>query len=261
MSHCYDSGSGGGEGGWSGGSSGGGTPSQPTQTATIDLSKLKPCQTKVLQDLQLASGTALLGIVKLFSGTEPGYNWVVKDGTLDDDTYGLTSSLYDISNRSVTTTFDESKWGSATDLSIARTMLHESINAYLVAYFSNSVYAPSRSATFGDMMTIFHTISVSGQDPDLNVLHHDEMAQGGSGNGWISDVAWSLKQYGIQRGYNLPNQFYMDMAWGGLTGTAAFLSLPAVDRTRINNTILTELIDKDGNGNTAQQSGTPSNCQ
>lgn len=139
-------------------------------------------------------------------------------------------------------------------------MLHEAIHAYLVAYFNNSNYAPSPNATFGDMMTAFHTIVISGQDPDLNVLHHNEMAQGGSGNGWIGDIAWSLKQYGIQQGYNLSNQFYMDMAWGGLTNTAAFLALPAVDRARINNTILTELTGRDGNGNAVQQSGTPVGC-
>jgi hypothetical protein len=78
VAHCVAGSDGGVEGGWSGDNagwgSGGSMPTQPTQTNTIDHSKLKPCQTQVLQDLQIASGTALLGIVKLFSGAEPGYN-------------------------------------------------------------------------------------------------------------------------------------------------------------------------------------------
>ena len=263
VAHCYASPGGGGDGGGWGGDGGGGgsTPTQPTQTNTIDQSKLQPCQAQVLQNLQAANGTALLGIVKLFSGTEPGYNWVVKDGALDNDTYGLTSSLYDISNRSVTTTFNASKWGNASDLSIARTMLHESIHAYLVAYFAvNPKYALSPNATFGDMVTAYNTASMSTPQPDLNVIHHNEMAQGGSDNGWIGDIAWSLREYGIKKGYNLSNQFYMDMAWGGLTETSAFLTLPLADRIRILNTVQVELTGKDINANSSQQSGNNGGC-
>jgi len=260
--HCFDPTSDGGGGGWGGdGGGGGSTPTQPTQTNTIDKSKLQPCQAQVLQHLQASSGTALLGIVKLLSSAEPGYNWTVKDGTLSDkDTYGLTSSLYDTSTRSVTTTFDASKWGNASDLNIARTMLHEAVHAYLVAYFANSNYAFSPNATFGDMMTAFQAIARTGQYPDLNVLHHNEMARGGTGNGWIGDIAWSLQQYGIQQGYSIDKEFYMDMAWGGLTDTPAFLALSTADQNRILNTILIELTGRDKDGKTAQQKGVSSGC-
>jgi hypothetical protein len=261
--HCDEGiggGGGGDSGGWGGGGGGASTPTQPTQTNTIDQSQLKICQTQVLQRLQTASGTALLGIVKLFSGAEPGYNWIVKDGILSANTYGETISLYDTSTRSVTTTFDASKWGDATDLSIARTMLHEAIHAYLVAYFANSRYALSPNATFGEMITAYNAASLAGQEPNLNVIHHNEMAYGGNGNGWIGDVAWSLKQYGLQQGYKLSDQFYMDMAWGGLTETSAFLKLPASDQTRILNTILTELSGKDINDKPVKQVGNTAGC-
>lgn len=32
-----------------------------------------------------------------------------------------------------------------------------------------------------------------------------------------SDIAATLKAYGISKGYNLPDQFYNDMSWAGLT--------------------------------------------
>lgn len=177
------------------------------------------------------------------------------------NTYGDTNSLYDVATQSVTTSFDATKWSNATDLSIARTMLHESIHAYLIAYFAiNLKYALSPNATFGDMMIAFQTIAKTGQDPDLNVLHRNEMAQGGNGNGWIGDIAWSLKQYGIKQGYKLSDQFYMDMAWGGLTNTASFLALPAADQNRILNTILTEITGNDKNGNETKQVGISGGC-
>lgn len=49
-------------------------------------------------------------------------------------------------------------------------------------------------------------------------------------------------------GYN-PNtlggaQFFKDMAWGGLTSTNVFNSLPSSEKTRIINTIGAELYNK-----------------
>ncbi len=255
-------GSGGSDGGWGGvggsGNTGGGGGA--SQIKTINVGGLAPCQKQVMQSLQAASGTALLGIVKLFSGSEPGYNWVVRNGSLSTGTYGNTNSLYNSSTRSVSTVFDARHFSNASDIAIAQVMLHESIHAYLVAYFNNSPYAGAPNATFATMMATYQAGLQSGQVPGMNILHHDEMVQGGSGNGWIGDIAWALRQYGVQKGYNLSDQFYMDMAWAGLTDTAAFLALPAADRTRIWNTILTELTGKDTNANSAQQSGAPSGC-
>lgn len=254
-------GGGGGDGSTGGGSWGGTSTGStgPAQTATIDQSQLVPCQSQVMQGLQSASGAALLGIVALFSGEDPEYNWVVKNGALPANTYGKTNPAFNLATHTATTIFDSSHWHNATDLAIARTILHEAIHAYLIAYFANSpTYANSPHATFGDMVTTFNN-SLTGTY-NTNSIHHYEMSQGGPSNGWIGDIAWSLKQYGIQQGYNLPDQFYMDMAWGGLADTAAFQALPSVDRTRILDTIATELTGKDDGGNPAIQSGTKTGC-
>lgn len=247
--HCTGSIGGDGDGGggdWGGGGGGG---SGPTNTQSIDKSQLAPCQDNVLTNLQATTGAGLYSILKLFAGNTPGYNWTVKNGALPTGTYGSTSP-YDRSTGSVTTTFDSNHWRDATDLSIARTMLHEEIHAYLVSYFANDpIYA---NATFSQFVDAWKVAPV-GADP--NIYHHNEMAQG-----WVGDVAWALKQYGISRGYNLSDQFYSDMAWAGLEDTALFKAKSPAEQTRIHNTIQTEVNGTDSNGNPTSQSGRKAGC-
>jgi hypothetical protein len=45
------------------------------------------------------------------------------------------------------------------------------------------------------------------------------------------------------------------MAWGGLEGTPQFQVLPAADKSRIHNTLVTEITGKDVQENSATQSG------
>jgi hypothetical protein len=225
------------------------TPTSPTNTLSIDKSQLTPCQDKVLTDLQNTSGAPLLNILQLFAGNTPGYNWKVSNGSLPPGVYGITAP-YNSTTGSVNTAFDSGKWTNATDLSIARTMLHEEIHAYLLAYFKNDpIYA---NATFGTLVDAWAKAPV-GADP--NLYHHNEMAQG-----WVGDVAWALKQYGLNKGYTLSDQFYSDMAWAGLYETDLFKTKSTAEQTRIRNTIQTEINGTDFNGNPTIQVGAKAGC-
>ena len=112
-----------------------------------------------------------------------------------------------------------------------------------------------------------------------NDTHHAEIVRN-----FVGDIALALKEFGIANGYNLSDQFYQDMAWGGLTdwikkdsngnitrdssGNPIFEETPwlkttfpnASDRNRIRNIILIELTKKDRNGNTKAQKGTSTGC-
>jgi hypothetical protein len=216
---------------------------------TIDDSQLKPCMVTVLNDVKGLSNGRIADIITRFAGQSPtNYNWVVKDGHLAQGTNGATSS-YDRALRSVTTVFDANQFQQATDLSIARTIMHESIHAYLGAFFADD--ANLANAAYSDMVMAYATHTNS----SANDLQHDEMVRA-----WVQDIADALQQYGVSKGYALPANFYANLAWGGLEGTRAFKNLPSSKRNEIRDTVLSELNGTDSFGNFKTPNGSVAGC-
>ena len=182
-----------------------------------------------------------------FAGNTPNYNWNLKSGYLGGTDTGVTNSKYDILTSSINTTLDSKTWSDATDLSWARSILHESIHAYLATRF-----AIDRKDFISSYSTM---VSEWGVMNDWNKLHHEEIARS-----IVNDVALALEEYGKSDGYNLPSQFYQDMAWGGLQDTTTFKNLPFADQQRILNVISTELTGADTNGNAKLQKGKKAGC-
>lgn len=143
--------------------------------------------------------------------------------------------------------FDTSSWPVATNLSWARTILHESIHAYLSVYFA--LDRPGWIASYPQMVEEWGRIN------NWNDVHHEEIARS-----LVQDIALSLKDYGDSKGYNLPVQFYEDLSWGGLQNTSTFNSLTNSEKNRILNVIAVELTGKDLNSQNKSQKGSPSNC-
>lgn len=210
-------------------------------------STLAPCLENILTKLKNTSsspGNMICNFTNDWSITN--YNWTVKSGNLNGAT-AETSSQYDTNTQSVTTTFDSYKWKEATDLSWARTMMHESIHAYLVSYFKlDPIMAV---ATYSDMVKAW------ADRPDLNFVQHQQIAKN-----LVPSIALALENYGVANGYDLSKQFYQDMAWAGLQETTAFNALPEADKKRILDTILTELTGKDSDGNVKTQKGKKAGC-
>jgi hypothetical protein len=227
-------------------SHGGGTRA-PSKADKINDSKLDPCLQTILSKLKTLT-RGVNQIVVNFAGNTPNYNWNLKSDYLNGPT-GSTNppALYDFSTGSITTTFDSKTWTDATDLSWARTMLHESIHAYLATQFA--INKKDFASSYSTMVSEWGVIN------DWNKLHHEEIARS-----IVNDVALALEEYGKSNGYNLPSQFYQDMAWGGLQDTITFKSLPFVDQQRILNVISTELTGADINGNAKQQKGKKAGC-
>ena len=187
-------------------------------------------------------------IVVKFAGTNQDYNWEVVDGTLPQGTAATNPpALYNSSTGTITTTFDSQSWLNATDLSWARTMLHEAVHADLAVYFA--INRPGWVATYPQMVAEW------GRLQNWNDVHHEEIARS-----IVNDISLALKEYGAKKGYNLSQQFCDDMAWAGLQNTAVFKSLPTTDQDRILNTIAVELTGKDTNGQNQPQKGTKAGC-
>jgi len=175
----------------------------------------------------------------------------VKNGDSEgtEDKNAQTKYPYDFVNKQVKTVFDSNKYIDATDISIARTILHESVHAFLVTIFA---WDPLQAnVTYSTMVQDWQ----KRRRPDLNDIQHDEMVRT-----FVNDIADALQEYGLKKGYNNSRQFYEDMAWGGLEGTRAFSKLPFSDRNRISNTILIELTGLDNNGQIKTQKGVKAGC-
>lgn len=212
----------------------------------IDDSQLDPCLQKVLSKLKLLKNGVGQTIVN-FAGNTTNLNWNLKSGDLNGTSSGETNPKYDKTSGSVTTTFDSQRWTDATDLSWARTMLHESIHAYLAAQFAIS--KPNFISTYPAMVSEWDKLQ------NWNDIHHEEIARS-----IVNDVAIALEEYGSNNGYNLPKQFYQDMAWGGLQETSTFKKLPFNEQQRILDVIATEFTGADTNGNVKPQKGKKAGC-
>ena len=221
----------------------------------INDALLKPCMQTILTDLKNLTQGSVGNIIQKFSGTVPGYNWEMKDGPLPPSENANTLTKFNSTTGTVTTIFDGSKFSNASDLSVARTILHESIHAYIVAVTFNNLTDPAQRAL------------LLGPDWLTSALNygHDFMT-----NNYLTPLADALEEYGRNKGYSLSRQFYEDLAWGGLTHyqtppnneTALFLQkVPSsTDRVRILDIISIELTGKDFYGNTSTKKGSNSGC-
>ena len=226
----------------------------------IDTSELKPCMASIMSSLISQTTGSVSDIIKKFSGEVPGYNWKMKDGTLPAGKNGETSSIYDKSTGTVTTVFDSQKFSDGSDLSIARTILHESVHAYLIAFFKTD--QQSFSDTYPDMVKEWGTYQ------NWNDTHHSEFVKT-----FVSEIGTALKEYGTNKGYSLSEQFYQDLAWGGLTHSLDASGNPtetswfksavpdASDRKRIMDNIQAEQYNKDSEGNYKAKQGNTSSCK
>lgn len=188
-------------------------------------------------------------IVGIFSDSNDGnYNWPLKTDVLDSGPLGQPTAETDISLSavtSVTTTFDISSWPNGTDLSWARTILHESVHAYVVAATYNSI---------GDNAERQRLLGPNWATSTL-YRGHEYIA-----TDYLISMADILQEYGNLKGYTMERQFYEDLAWGGLFETPEFKSKPEEEKTRIKNICLVELTGRDKDGNSREQKGTNAGC-
>jgi hypothetical protein len=214
----------------------------------IDSTLLKPCMQKILSDLKRLTQGSIGQIIQKFSGNVPDYNWEMTDGALNGSVAETNPpGLYNKTTRTIKTTFDSQAWLNATELSWARTILHESVHANLSVYFATD--AAKFISTYPQMVQDYGTLK------NWNAVHHEEFARS-----VVNTIADALENYGKNKGYNLSRQFYEDMSWAGLQATSTFKNLPQSDQSRILDVIAIEISGKDIQGNTKPQVGKKAGC-
>ncbi|PWL29913.1 hypothetical protein [uncultured Roseivirga sp.] len=200
----------------------------------IDDSLIDPYHQNILHDLtcKIKTEKRIDNILKKFSGVSfHNYNWKLKYGVVNSGqaTAATNSSL---KSGYAVTTIDK---GRATDLSMARTLIHESIHGYLVYYFRNDNTSASKS--YSDLVEGYLKLQTTLRpDEAWNQANHDEMVRS-----WIGEIASSLQSYGEMKGCEMKDEFYKSLAWGGLTSTNAFDALETARKDQINRIIISEL--------------------
>lgn len=136
---------------------------------------------------------------------------------------------------------------SATKLSIARTILHESVHAYLL-YIG---CAPQDEGLIqSGLMNYALTVGLN-----LNNIHHNFMAQ------YVDAIGYSLQQWNMANGgsSNIPSSYFKEIAWGGLSaksfnaGTGQFVWFDSfkvlidseTERIRIHQNVINEHLNND----------------
>lgn len=141
-------------------------------------------------------------IVSKFSEEDSNGLWKLKEGTLPKN---MNAATIQTTEGTLVTIFDYNKLQHATELSLARTVIHELVHTYLVLYFRFD--AENALQEYPQMIHAWQ----STPDPNLNEIHHAEMVIS-----YVDDIALALKEYALSLGLDLEDSLYKALAWGGL---------------------------------------------
>ncbi|CAM1360631.1 hypothetical protein [Tenacibaculum xiamenense] len=163
--------------------------------------------------------------------------------TVRNDNIGGIAAVTNRNYPNVITTFSNNYLNNATTLSIARTMIHESVHAYIL----HQTTPPNIDGDFISAITEY--AKKYGFD-NPNRFHHEFMAQ------YINAMAYSLYTWDRNNGGgNLGWEYYKAMAYGGLfyedengnqRETDSFIILEPLQITRDN---IKRIIENEQNGN------------
>jgi hypothetical protein len=233
----------------------------------IDDSQLPPCAKDIvakIKNLQQNDFAAI--IAKLGGATTPYGVKISPTATLNPgaaaETYASATSLYEYN-----IDINPSYLSTATDLSIATTILHELIHAYFLSLLADYAYTGNTSLqSFPNLWDLYVT-NFNGDIPDelLNLEHHNAIAVN-----FVNTIARGLQEY--KTGIPVNNssqiqQLYKDLAWFGLHESNQYNDnslLSPEDRIRIarvNNAELYNAPQNNGNGSPSSYlpQGTPCN--
>lgn len=204
----------------------------------INLAKLSTCHKLIVNQLIGSTQEGFKRIFEKFSGSLlPPYNFNVKFeyGDCPNSAAGCTQPF--LVNNEAKITLNKSILSRASDLSIGRTILHEILHAYFL--FLEDF--PSANQDLNSLLNYYISkYNVSG-NINYNPIHHNLFVE----NMFLNDIAVELRYFAESLGYPSSvldnNDFFMDMAWAGLTDTDVYNSLSSAKKVRINSVYYSEL--------------------
>ncbi len=235
-----------------------------------------PCQSEIVSNaIGLCSPLTRI-VLDIFEANE-GTNLIFStSSTITGNGNTFPVAKYNVSTHTcdIQVRFRESYIEAATDLSIARMTIHESLHGVLVYMYEEGKYfLPSGTVdpNFEDLFEAYTNYVASNNPIDGQTLaqtQHDYIT------GLVDDIATTLSNYGSENSYTLAFSYYQKLAWGGLISTDAFkkeypryLADGVTDNPEwvtLINTIASEQDNSnsynDGNGNQINPKGTKPNA-
>ncbi|MGB1268678.1 MAG: hypothetical protein ACPG45_02990 [Flavobacteriaceae bacterium] len=189
-----------------------------------------PCQLKIVKEAFNNTSALTQTVKNVFTGTDTNYSYKIRDSIIPNNSFGGTRAAATdalptcvTGDCTFTTTLntwilsggDPSRplWGGATDLSIAKTVIHESLHAllsYLLDAGAISTTDPDPDlAKLAEAYALHQAINNSSSGIPLAQLQHEYMVS------LVNDVATALQQVGQNLGYTNNFDFYRKLAWSG----------------------------------------------
>ncbi|MFI5451111.1 hypothetical protein ACHMWN_03050 [Pedobacter sp. UC225_61] len=170
------------------------------------------------------------------------WNVVIREGNIGSETNYAGDTIETNATTSATQgkvyiTFNKSYLNNATNLSIARTMIHELMHSY----FTYGL-AMSMDPGYGKFIEANDLLFKKNGNPyyDQNDAQHQQIA-----NKYVTQMSSLLEAYAISAGIQSPDpsmslaDYCKDLAWGGLKDTKAYRKY-ATDKSRIDNHLKSE---------------------
>jgi hypothetical protein len=180
----------------------------------IDMEELSDCHQDIINDLIGSTQFEFFRIFRLFYGDKPipkNYNVKFQYGVCGNPNANACTSP-NLDNGWATITINSSNLKNSSDLSFARTILHETLHAY---FLFEALY-PSNC----DLECLLNNYLIRyNSTSHNNMTHHALFTE----TKFLNDISVELKNYGQSKGYSFTDQFYNDLSWGGLTRTEVFL--------------------------------------
>lgn len=179
----------------------------------VKIVGLPPCARDIFNALSTQTHDMYDIFRHFYAQPSDGFNWELKMGWLPEANAETTD---DKIGNEATTIFDMDKYKEATDLALARTMLHESAHAYLVRYFDTNPAAANK--TYAELLEFYD------QKGKLEPAHHETFV-----NTFVQQIAGALSKFGDSKNYKFAQQTKRDNSikiWHGEDYTQLMPSRP-----------------------------------
>lgn len=190
--------------------------------------ELDPCTKDILNKLKNLEGGDIAKMIERFSPTGSIFTINMSTGQVTKPNDLAQTKKVNGSNTDISMVFNEdyingkNNINPPTDLSVATTMAHEVIHAYLISLLEENKSCGALAIC--DFPTIYDAYVQQQIEKDkikaiFPDAHHELIA-----SHYVNAIASTIGEFHtgepVTSGY--PRQVYLDMAWGGLTGTYAF---------------------------------------
>lgn len=213
-----------------GGSSGSVTTLTDTQKTEeqINAEELDACTKAILDKLKNLGGSDIAEMLSRFSPSGAIFNINMSTGQVKNNDPNIWAQTTKVngSNTDINMVFNQDYINGKdnpsppTDLSVAATMAHEVIHAYLISLLEENKTCGASGIC--DFPTIYEAYVQQQITKDKNNTlsvdaHHELIA-----DNYVNTIASTLQEFNTSQSVYFPYQVYLDIAWGGLQGTVIF---------------------------------------